>query len=94
MCAWRKPEDVVDPSPTVEELLIAQEDGPEEDERELLQELVAALPPDLQEVVALRYFKGASQVETAGLLDLSERQVRRREQSALRRLRSTITEEV
>jgi RNA polymerase sigma factor (sigma-70 family) len=90
-------EDVVCPGLNPEERLIeseSQEEDEMEKEMEKVTELVAGLPADLRQIIEARYFNGASQVEVADALGLCERQVRRREVTALRRMRASVIEEV
>jgi RNA polymerase sigma factor (sigma-70 family) len=55
-------------------------------------EEVARLPDDLREVVALIFYHGRTQVEAAELLGVTERTIRRRWQSAMLQLHSSLFE--
>ncbi len=75
-------EAVRDTSPAPAEQLAAQE------ERELLQQVLADLPDESREVLILYYREGRSTSQVASLLDLSETAVRQRLSRARKRLRA------
>ncbi len=76
--------------PTLEELL----SDPEQEERMIeslaLREAVGALPRQERLVIALRYYRGMTQTQTAELLGVSQVQVSRLERRAVEALRKSL----
>ena len=57
-----------------------------------LKSAIASLPEPEKEVIALRYYKGRTQVEVSRGMGISQAQVSRLENTAIKRLRSMLTE--
>ena len=72
----------------------AEDAAIERDEQSRLLAAVTALPDRDREIVALRYFAGLSEAETASALDCPAGTVKSRLSRALGRLRLALTEEV
>ena len=73
---------------------VVGERNPEENwtDRLDLQSAIASLSTQEKEVIALRYYKGRTQVEVSGELGISQAQVSRLENTAIKHLRSLLTE--
>ena len=83
------------PSPTAEQILagsrreataVTENSEIGADESEILRAIVATLPPKHREVVRLRFYADASEVETAGALGISIGTVKSRMHHALKKL--------
>ncbi len=59
-------------------------------DRQSLRQTIAALPPADRQLLALRYYGGKTQTQTAAALGLSQVQVSRRERALLRQLREEL----
>ena len=61
-------------------------------EKIVLKELLSELAPREKQIIAMRYFKGATQVKVANMLGISQVQVSRMEKKILENMRSKMAE--
>ncbi len=61
-------------------------------EKIVLKDLLSELPPREKQIIAMRYFKGATQVKVANMLGISQVQVSRMEKKILENMRSKMAE--
>ena len=61
-------------------------------EKLLLKQLVSELKPKEQQLITMRYFKGATQMKVADMLGISQVQVSRMEKKILEGMRSKMAE--
>ena len=76
----------------IDKLANADNTDEKEFEKIILKELLSELAPCEKQIIAMRYFKGATQVKVANMLGISQVQVSRMEKKILENMRSKMAE--
>ncbi len=76
----------------IDKLADVENTDSKEFEKIVLKDLLSELPPREKQIIAMRYFKGATQVKVANMLGISQVQVSRMEKKILENMRSKMAE--
>lgn len=76
----------------IDKLADSENSDSKEFEKIVLKELLAELAPREKQIIAMRYFKGATQMKVANMLGISQVQVSRMEKKILENMRSKMAE--